>query len=561
MSVMTVVERLFPAYGWLKNYRREDLPKDFSAGFVVAVMLVPQGMAYALLAGLPPIYGLYASTVPAVIYAFFGTSRHVPVGPFAITSLLTFASVSRMAQPGSTRYLSLVLLLALMVGVLQLGLGFLRMGFLANFIPRPVIAGFVYASVVVIVLGQAGHLLGIPVPHRGSTWTTILGIARTMNQTNLATLAIGGGSILMLVSLAWVVPRLAGPLVMAASTFMAYSLDLGSSGVEIVGEVPRGLPNFSLPPLDIGAIRSLLPAALTVAFVGFVSSISAAKAVAATERYKIDSDQELRALGLANICAAFSSGFPIAGSLTRTAVQYQAGARTQLASITTAVVIILTLLFLTPLFYYLPSAALAATIIVSVYKLLDFEEARRMFRVSKTDGAALLVTFGTTLLVGVEQGIVIGSVFALLVFVRRSAYPNIVEMGYVEEQQAFLGLDRFPAAKVSQDILIARFDAALYYANVPVLEEWLIKAVADRPHLEWIVLDCRGVNSIDSTAIVGLEDLLTDYRSREIGILFSHVKLEIRDRLKKAGWETKFGADLLYSTTRDVMCVIGLPKE
>lgn len=549
-----------PAYGWLRGYRSQDLRADLWAGSVVAVMLIPQGMAYALLAGMPPIYGLYASTVPAVVYAFFGTTKHVPVGPFAITTLLTFASVSGMAQPGSTRYVSLVLLLALMVGVLQFGLGLLRLGFVANFIPRPVVNGFIYASAVVIVLGQVDKLLGIAVPHRGSTLSTLLGIVQTVDQTNLATLAISGCSILLLVGLARFVPRLAAPLVMVGSTIVAYSLDLDRLGVEIVGTVPRGLPDFSVPPMDVGAIRSLFSAALTIAFVGFVSSISAAKAVATRERHKIDSDQELRALGLANVCAAFSSGFPIAGSLTRTAVQFQAGARTQLASITTALVIVLTLLFLTPLFYYLPSAALAATIVVAVYKLLDFKDARRTFRVSKTDGGALLVTFVTTLLVGVEQGIVIGSVFALLAFVRRSAYPNVVEMGYVEEKQSFLGVDRFPAARIYEHILIVRFDAALYYANVPVLEEWLIKAVANRPQLEWIVVDCRGVNSIDSTAIVGLEDLITDYRSREIGILFSHVKLGIRERLEKAGWGTKFGGNPQYSTTRDAARAIGLPK-
>lgn len=221
----------------------------------------------------------------------------------------------------------------------------------------------------------------------------------------------------------------------------------------------------------------------------------------------------------------------------------------------------MTLLFLTSLFYYLPNAALAAIIVMAVYRLLDLEEGRRIFKIRRADGYALLLTFALTLLIGVQEGIIIGALFALLAFVRRTAYPRIAEMGYVEEKEAFLALERFPEAKTYPEALIIRFDAALYYANVPFLEEWLIKAVADRPHLKWIVIDCRGVNSIDVTAIVGLEDLVSGYRSQGIKILFSHVKLQIRERLKKASWDEKFGEDLLYSTTRDALRAIGLLEK
>ncbi len=525
-------------------------------------MLVPQGMAYALLAGLPPVYGLYASIVPAIVYALFGTSRHMPVGPPALMALLTFAGVSALAEPRSDEYVALALLLALMAGLLQLGIGLLKMGFVTNFISHPVLSGFIYASAIVIALSQLKHILGISLPDEHSIAKVVLELGRRIGETNPITLALGVGSIGALVLFAKSIPRVPGPLVVAAgSTLVVYLFGLEERGVRVVGDVPRGLPGLSVPPLDLELLRALLPAALTVAFVGFIESISVAKAVAAKEKYKIDSNQELQALGLANISAAFFSGFPVAGSFSRTAVQYQSGAKTQLASIITALMIIVTLLFLTPLFYYLPNAALAAIIIMAVYRLLDLGEGRRIFKIRRADGYALLLTFALTLLIGVEEGIIIGALFALLAFVRRTAYPHIAEMGYVEEKQAFLALERFPEAKTYPEAIIIRFDAALYYANVPFLEEWLIKAVADRPHLKWIVIDCRGVNSIDVTAIEGLEDLVSAYRSQGIEILFSHVKLQIRERLKKAGWDEKFGEDLLYSTTRDALRAIGLLEK
>ncbi|MEW6637390.1 MAG: SulP family inorganic anion transporter, partial [Actinomycetota bacterium] len=273
--------------------------------------------------------------------------------------------------------------------------------------------------------------------------------------------------------------------------------------------------------------------------------------------YKIDSNQELRALGLSNASAAFFSGFPVAGSFSRTAVQYQSGGRTQLASIATALMIVLVLLFLTPLFYYLPNAALAAVILVAVYKLLDFEEARRVFRIRRIDGYALAITFVLTLFLGVEQGIILGAAFALLAFLRRTAYPHIAELGYVEEKDAFLGLESFPQAKTYPEALILRFDARLYFANVPYLEEQLIKEVADRPGLKWVFIDCRGVNSIDVTAIEGLEDIMFGYRSRGIQVIFTHMKLPVRERLRKAGWDEKFG-NYHYQTTREALKAVGL---
>ncbi len=559
---MGALENVLPAYGWLRNYKRSYLSSDLLSALIVTAMLVPQGMAYALLAGLPTIYGLYASTIPAIVYALFGTSRHMPVGPPALMALLTFTSVSALAEPGTGEYISLALLLALMVGALQLALGLLKMGFVTNFIPHPVLRGFIYASAIIIILSQVKYLLGIPVSTHGSTISTVLEIGRNIGETNPVTLAVGVSVIVALVFFAKVLPRLPSALiVVAASTLVVYLLGLDERGVGVVGNVPRGLPSLSIPEPDLGSFNVLLPAALIVAFVGFVESVSVAKAIAAKEKYKIDSNQELKALGLANVSAAFFSGFPVAGSFSRTAVQYQSGGRTQLASIVTALLILATLLFLTPLFYYLPNAALAAVIVVAVYNLLDFEEARRIFKIRKIDGLTLLLTFAVTLLVGVELGIVTGVVFALVMFVQRTAYPHITELGYVEEKEAFLGLESYPEGKTYPEALIIRFDASFYYANVPFLEEWLIQEVADRPRLKWIVIDCRGVNSIDVTAVEGLEDLVSEYRSTGIEIVFTHMKLAIRERLKKAGWDEELEDTRHYQTTREALRAIGLLRD
>lgn len=559
---LPALEKIVPAYGWLRRYRREDLTNDLTASVVITAMIVPQGMAYALLAGLPASYGLYASTVPAIVYALFGTSRHMPVGPPALMALLTFTSVSALAEPRTPEYVSLALLLALMVGVLQLVIGMLRMGFITNFISHPVLSGFIYASAVVIALSQVEHLLGVSVSGGHSTVGQVVEYGRKIGETNPLTLAIGLASLLAIVVLGKTLPRIPGSLVVvAAATLAVYFFGFDKQGVDIVGKVPGGLPALSVPALDFEAVRALISSAAIVAFVGFIESISVAKAIAAREKYKIDSNQELKALGLANASAAFFSGFPVAGSFSRTAVQYQSGGRTQLASIATALLVVATLLFLTPLFQYLPNATLAAVILVAVYKLLNFRAARRVFEVSKIDGLALLITFVVTLLVGLEQGIIVGAAFALLAFIRRTAYPHIAELGYVPEKDSFLGLESFPDAVTHPEALIMRFDARLYFANVPFLEEALISAVADRPNLKWVFIDCRGVNSIDVTAVEGLEDLVAGYRSRGIEVVFTHMKKPVRERLEKAGWDEKFtdvGHHYYYQTTREAFRALGL---
>lgn len=559
---MRALERVLPAYGWLRTYRWRDLSGDLFAGLTLAVMLVPQGMAYALLAGLPPIMGLYAGTVPVIVYALFSSSRYLSPGPVAIVSLLTFSGVSALAEPGTDEYVGLALLLALMVGVIHLVLGIFRIGFMINFLSHPVISGFTSAAAIVIALSQLKYLLGIDFPSDLSTLALLFEATRRIGETNLITVALGLGSIAGLVLLRRYLPRLPGSLlVVAAATLSVYLLDLEERGVEIVGEVPGSLPSLSLPPLDFTQISALAPTALIITFVGLVESIAVAKAVALRENQKIEPNQELNALGLGNLTAAFFSTYPIAGSFSRTAVNYESGARSQLSSITTALLIVLTLLFLTPLFYYLPNSVLAAIVIVAVYGLIQLREAGSLTRIKRGDGLSFLLTFFLTLLLGVERGLILGALFSIIAFIRGTAYPNITEIGYVKEQDAFRDLKVHPTAVTYPETLIVRFDRSFYFANVSFFEEWLISKVAEAHNLKYIFVDCSGVNDIDTTAVKVLEGMIQGYRSRGINIRFVGMKHPVRYRVEKAGWDERFEGVVEHATMIAALSSVGLMAE
>ena len=541
-----MLKRFVPAFGWLATYRRADLSGDLSAGLIVAVMLIPQGMAYAMLAGLPPVVGLYASTLPLFIYALFGTSRQLAVGPVAMVSLLTFSGVSPLAEPGSPEYIGLVLLLTLMVGVMQFALGAVRGGFVVNFLSHAVISGFTSAAAIVIGLSQLKHLLGIPLSGE-SVVHTLLQAAQKIGQTNPATFAIGIGSIVALVLLKKIWPRVPAPLIVVAGTIvLVYLLRLDELGVKIVATVPKGLPGFSAPAFNLASIQALLPTALTIAFVGFMESYAVAKKIAAKERYKIAANQELIGLGLANLVGSFFSAYPVTGGFSRTAVNYQSGARTGLASMLTAVMIVMTLLFLTPLFYYLPNAVLAAIIMVAVYGLIDLKEAVHLFHLKREDGWVLVLTFLVTLLIGIEQGILVGAAAAVLLFVWRSAHPHTAELGYLERENLFRNLKRYPHAKTFAGIAILRVDASLYFANANFLEERLAELVRTRSGLKFIILDLSGVNDFDAVAIETLERLMAEYATQGMTFHFAGMKGPLRDLVTRAGWAEKYGDQIMH---------------
>lgn len=542
-----MLKKFIPSLEWIPNYKRSDLSGDLTAGLIVAIMLIPQGMAYAMLAGLPPVIGLYASTIPLIIYALFGTSRQLAVGPVAMVSLLVLAGVSTLAEPGSEEYISLVLLLMLMIGVIQFLMGVLRLGFLVNFLSHGVISGFTSAAAIIIGLSQLKHILGVKLVAGKNVFLILWESITRISEVNMITFGIGLLSIVLLLGIKKYVRKIPGPLIVVVlSILMVYFLQLYNSGVKIVGEVPQGLPSLSLPLFNVESIMALLPVAFAISFIGFMESIAMAKAIAMKEKYKVVPNKELVGLGLANIGGSFFAGYPVTGGFSRSAVNYQAGAKTPLASIITAILILLTLLFFTGLFYYLPNAVLAAIIMVAVYSLIDIKEAKHLFKVKSVDGWTWVLTFIATLTIGIEQGILIGVGFSLLVFIWRSAYPHIAELGYLKEEKVFRNIKRYPEAQIDPEILIFRIDASLYFANMTFLEDKLSERLAEKPQTKWIVLDFSSVNSIDAVAIHSLEEIMDSYREGNIEFLLAGVKNIVKDYLHKAEWDSKYGSRIHY---------------
>ncbi|THG88659.1 sulfate:proton symporter, partial [Alkalihalobacillus alcalophilus ATCC 27647 = CGMCC 1.3604] len=353
------------------------------------------------------------------------------------------------------------------------------------------------------------------------------------------------------------VPKIPGPLVVVVlSISTIYFLQLQQAGVKIVGEVPKGLPSLSLPVFTLDAVMALLPIALAISFIGFMESIAMAKAIAAKEKYKVVPNKELVGLGLANIGGSFFAGYPVTGGFSRSAVNYQSGAKTPLATIITAILIILTLLFFTGFFYYLPNAVLAAIIMVAVYSLIDVKEAKHLFKIKSVDGWTWVITFIATLTIGIEQGILIGVVFSLLVFIVRSAYPHVAELGYLQEEKVFRNIKRYPEAKVDPEVMIFRVDASLYFANMTFLEDKLCERVGEKPETKWIILDFSGVNSIDAVAIHSLEEIMESCRKGDIAFLFAGIKGPVMDLLKKANWDKKYGGNLRHLSVEHALKAI-----
>lgn len=555
-----LLERVLPIVGWVRRYDRRDLPSDLIAGAVTAVMLVPQSMAYALLAGLPPVVGLYASTVPLVVYAVFGSSRQLAVGPVAIVSLMTLAAVAPFAPPGSPTFVTLATVLMLLVGLMQTVLGLLRAGFLVNFLSHAVISGFTSAAALVIGLSQLKYLLGIDLSREPNAFVLLGEAVTQLPEVHLPTLAIGMASIAVLIAGKRIAKRFPTPLlVVVLGSVVAWAWDLQAHGVAIVGAVPRGLPAFAVPQVDLDTVRAMLPIAATLAFVAYMESVAVAKAIAAKHRYKIDADRELVGLGLANVAGAFFRGYPVAGGFGRSAVHDQAGARTPLAGIVTAALIAVTLAFFTGAFTFLPRAVLAAIVIVAVLGLVDVEQPRFLWRVRKVDAATLAATFVATLVWGVEPGILVGVGASLLVFVGRSAWPHRAELGWLPSEGVFRNVLRYPDAVTWPEAYVARPDAALYFANMSVLDDDIAEVVADRPGVRFVILDFSGVNDIDGVAVEALEQRIDALSAQGIDLHLAGVKGPVRDTFARAGWNERFGARTLHLSVAHAARALGLP--
>ncbi|MBO6727106.1 MAG: sulfate permease [Rhizobiaceae bacterium] len=546
---MTRLANYMPILDWGRHYQRATLTNDLIAALIVTIMLIPQSLAYAMLAGLPAEVGLYASILPLVAYALFGNSRTLAVGPVAVVSLMTATTVGEIAAQGTEAYLVAATLLALISGAMLVIMGLLKLGFVANFLSHPVISGFITASGLLIAAGQLKHLLGIQAD--GHTLAEIASsLIDNLHTVNLPTLAIGAGvlaflyfvrlklkSLLVAVGLGLrltdVITK-AGPVLAVAVTIAAVTLlDLGAAGVPLVGAVPQGLPTPGLPTFNLEMVAALAGPALLISLIGFVESVSVAQTLAAKRRQRILPDQELIGLGAANIASGLSAGFPVTGGFARSVVNFDAGAETPAAGIVTAIGIALATLFLTPLLANLPQATLAATIIVAVLSLVNASAMRRVWAYSRADFAAMAATILGTLFVGVEVGVVIGVVLSLLLHLYRTSRPHMAVVGQVPGTEHFRNVDRHTVI-TSPEVLSIRVDESLYFANTRYLEDRIAALVADRLALKHVVMLCSAVNAIDASALESLKEI--NHRLKDAGITFhlSEVKGPVMDRLKRS---------------------------
>ncbi|MCC5942886.1 MAG: solute carrier family 26 protein [Balneolaceae bacterium] len=527
------IKQAFPLAKDLATYSKEKFKGDLSAGLTVGIMLIPQGMAYALIAGLPPQYGLYASVVPLLIYAFLGTSKHLGIGPVALIALLVASAVAPLTETPE-EYIALSIVLALMVGVLQLMFGLMRMGFLVNLLSHPVLSGFVSAAAVIIGLSQLHHILGVS-SVTGGLHEILYGIAVQLANVQLFTLVTGVAAIALIVFAKKKFPAVPGPvLAVVAGILFIYTTNLNESGVAIVGEISRGLPAFIMPVIEWEAIMQLMPMAVAIALVAFMESIAVAKAVQQkSKEYKIDSNKELIALGAANIGGSLFQSFPTTGSFSRTAINYETGAKTGVAGIISAAVVALTLLFLTPLFYYLPNAVLGAIIIVAVFGLIDYSEFKRLWQIGHYDRYMLLATFAGTLFIGIKEGILLGISLSVIMLLYRSARPNHAVIGKIPGTSVYRSINRYETEE-DPNLVVFRFDAPLHFANAEYFREKVNELVTERPDTTCMVLDLNGVNEIDSTGLDELLETMKDLSEKNISVKLAEVKAPVRDMMKSS---------------------------
>jgi SulP family sulfate permease len=563
MNNKNVISDYIPILDWLKSYSTDEFKGDLNAGITVGIMLIPQGMAYAVLAGLPPIYGLYASIVPLILYAIFGTSRQLAVGPVAIVSLLVVAGVGEIAEVGSDRFIQLAIMTAFGVGIFQFVMGLFRMGFLVNFLSHPVLSGFTSAAALIIGASQIKNLLGIDLPRTNYVHEVIMGITDKIVNIDPFTATIGIGSICLIILIRkWsrTFPSAIAVVVIGILFTAVFGLD--QKGVAIVGEIPRGLPSLDIISFNLSDFQQLLPTILVVSLVGYMESIAVAKAIANKHDYKVDANQELIGLGIANIGGAFFQSYPTTGGFSRTAVNDQAGAKTGLASIISAVIIMLTVLLLMPLFYYLPMAVLAAIIIVAVAGLFDFREIKELWKTDRRDLAMLAVTFIATLTLGIEEGIAVGVIISLVAVIYSSAKPHGTELGRLGNTRNFRNVSRYPEAKTDEEILIYRFDSQLYFANVSYFRDELDELMKSRGNqLKLLVLDASAINNIDSTGIHTLEKLIEDLNEKNIKFFIAGAIGPVRDKLKTFGIVTLMGDNNFFFDVNDALSVYHEEKE
>ena len=551
-------KRFFPIFQSIKGHSAKDWRNDVVAGFTVAIMLVPQGMAYAMLAGVPPIYGLYAGLLPLFLYGVLGTSRQMSVGPVAVSALLVMAGVSQLANPDTetASYIQLVILCGLMIGLGQMLLGVFRLGFLVSFISHPVIVGFTSAAAIIIIASQLKDLLGIPIPRFKHSYETVQYAFQNIASANWISVVLCLGSIAVISLLRKIHRSIPGALIVVViGVLIAYFLKDKNLEIDIVGAVPEGLPIFQLPNLEWENIKILMPTVLTVLVIGIVESIGIAKVLQSKhQNYTIQPNQELIALGVSKIVGSFFQAIPSSGSFSRSAVNDSAGAKSGFASIVTALLIGLTLLFFTKLFYYLPKAVLAGIILLAVKSLFDWKEAKHLWHTHRSDFFMMLTTFVITLVLGIEEGVLAGVLLSIGMVLYRSSKPHVVVLGNLPGTRSYRNVDRFENAGLPKDELVIRFDDQLYFGNADYFQETIKKMAKDvGDELGVVLLDFSSIHEIDTTGIHALEDVHKYFSNKNIKLYLACVIGPVRDQLMKSGTTEIIGEKNQFLKVHDAL--------
>lgn len=550
------MRNVFPIIDSLKSYSKVGFKNDLFAGLVVGVMLIPQGMAYAMIAGLPPIYGLYTAIVPTIIYALVGSSRHVSVGPVAMDSLILIAGASVFATVGSEHYIVVVVALTLLVGVIQLALGLLKLGFIANFLSKPVILGFTFAAAVIISIKQLKYLFGIRLVGVDGLLDEFLYYVLHLDQIHVPTFGVALGSLLFLYSGKKFLPKFpTSLLIVLIGMGVSYFFQLDQVGVSLVGYLPSGLPAFTIPEITDLPWSKFLSLAITLALMGFVEIYSIGQRLQSKhkEEYEINANRELVGLGLANIVGSFFKTFPATASFSRSAVNESSGAKTALASIVAALIVVLSLLFLMPVFQYLPHAVLGAIIFVAVLGLIDLKLAKSLWNTDRYDFVMLLASFLGTLVLGIEWGIGFGIVISLLVLIYKTSTPHMAVLGRVGNTSYFRNLDRFESAADDENVSILRFDARLFFANVSSLKLKVEELVKNKPNMKKFILDAQSITDVDSSGVEGLEDVINYLNENDIQFHMVSIIGPVRDKLYRTRLSEKIGLDQIHDCIDDAI--------
>ncbi|MFB6229838.1 MAG: SulP family inorganic anion transporter [Salinibacter sp.] len=533
---------------WLSEYSAETLRNDAAAGLTVGVMLIPQAMAYAVIAGLPPIYGLYGALVPLLVYPAFGTSRQLAIGPQALDMLILAAGLGVIAEAGTSEYVTLAIVVTAMVGVLQIAMGAMQLGFVANLLSRPVITGLTSAAALIIGFSQLGSLLGVDLGNSQYVHVILWRAFQHLGDVHLLSLAIGGAGIVLLVLLPkWSRLLPEALIVVVLATGASYAFSFEARGVAVVGSIPMGLPTPSLPDLGPSTLNALLPAAVTLALVQFMKNVSLGRVFATRHGYTIDANKELVGIGSANLVGSFFASIPVSGSFSRSAVNDQTGAQTPLANWFTAGVIALTLLFLTPLFYYLPQPALAAIIIVAGISLIDLHELRSLFKARRRDGYIALFTAACTLFIGIQEGILLGIGASVIAVLFRISRPNVAELGHVPGTRLFRDLDRFEQAVRLKDIMVLRVDASFSFANAEYFKDFILeKSEQEGRNVEVVIVDGSSINGLDTTAIEALFSVVETLDDMGIELHLTGLIGPVRETVRRSGLHALLGEDRFH---------------